>query len=74
MLLIFLAVDEEISEFRNPLEFVYPECAIQDSKKNRPEGGGGGEQVVPEKGFEPSRPYGHCDLNAARLPIPPLWH
>ena len=29
-------------------------------------------KMVPEKGFEPTRPYGHCDLNAARLPIPPL--
>jgi hypothetical protein len=32
------------------------------------------EKVVPEEGFEPSRPCGHCDLNAARLPVPPPWH
>ena len=30
--------------------------------------------VVPRKGLEPSRPCGHCDLNAARLPIPPSGH
>ena len=29
-------------------------------------------KMVPEKGLEPTRPCGHCDLNAARLPIPPL--
>jgi hypothetical protein len=28
--------------------------------------------VVPEGGFEPPRDCSHCDLNAARLPIPPL--
>ncbi len=28
---------------------------------------------IPEEGFEPSRPYGHYDLNVARLPVPPLW-
>ena len=30
--------------------------------------------MVPEGGLEPPRPCGHCALNAARLPIPPLWH
>ena len=27
--------------------------------------------LVPRGGLEPPRPFGHCDLNAARLPIPP---
>lgn len=27
---------------------------------------------VPKAGLEPARPCGHCALNAARLPIPPL--
>jgi hypothetical protein len=25
--------------------------------------------MVPKVGFEPTRPYGHCALNAARLPF-----
>ena len=25
--------------------------------------------MVPKEGFEPTRPYGHCALNAARLPF-----
>ena len=28
--------------------------------------------VVREEGLEPSRPFGHRNLNPARLPIPPL--
>jgi hypothetical protein len=27
---------------------------------------------VRERGVEPLRPFGHTDLNRARLPIPPL--
>ena len=27
---------------------------------------------VPKGGVEPPRPCGHCALNAARLPVPPL--
>ena len=38
-------------------------------------GSGGGELIgcrpMRMKGLEPSRPYGHTDLNRARLPIPP---
>src|SRR5690606_19969575 len=30
------------------------------------------EVVVREGGVEPPRPFGHTDLNRARLPIPPL--
>src|SRR5712675_2501106 len=30
--------------------------------------------MVPERGLEPPRPCDHCDLNAARLPVPPLGH
>ena len=30
--------------------------------------------MVRLKGLEPSRPFGHSDLNAARLPIPPQPH
>jgi hypothetical protein len=30
--------------------------------------------MVPKAGFEPARPYGHCALNTARLPVPPLRH
>ena len=30
--------------------------------------------MVPGGGFEPPRENSHCDLNAARLPIPPLRH
>ena len=30
--------------------------------------------MVPRRGLEPPRPKGHCDLNAARLPIPPSGH
>ncbi len=30
--------------------------------------------LVPKGGFEPPRGCPHCDLNAARLPIPPLRH
>ncbi len=29
---------------------------------------------MPKAGFEPARPCGHCALNAARLPVPPLRH
>ena len=29
------------------------------------------QSLVPGKGLEPSRPFGHNDLNVARLPIPP---
>ena len=29
---------------------------------------------MPKAGVEPARPFGHCALNAARLPIPPLRH
>ena len=29
------------------------------------------QSLVPSKGLEPSRPFGHNDLNVARLPIPP---
>lgn len=29
---------------------------------------------MPKGGLEPPRPYGHCALNAARLPVPPLRH
>ncbi len=32
-----------------------------------------GENVVPEGGIEPPRPFGHGFLKPARLPIPPLW-
>src|SRR5438445_1270481 len=32
------------------------------------------EELVPERGLEPPRPCDHCDLNAARLPVPPLGH
>ena len=28
--------------------------------------------MVREEGLEPSRPFGHRNLNPARLPIPPL--
>ena len=28
--------------------------------------------MVPKEGLEPTRACAHCDLNAARLPIPPL--
>ncbi len=28
--------------------------------------------LVPKEGLEPTRACAHCDLNAARLPIPPL--
>ena len=31
-------------------------------------------ELVPERGLEPPRPCDHCDLNAARLPVPPLGH
>lgn len=31
-----------------------------------------GYSVVREGGVEPPRPFGHTDLNRARLPIPPL--
>ena len=30
--------------------------------------------MVRSKGLEPSRPYGHSHLKAARLPIPPTPH
>ena len=30
--------------------------------------------LVPEKGLEPSQPFGHWNLNPARLPISPLGH
>src|SRR5258708_522548 len=30
------------------------------------------QELVPERGLEPPRPCDHCDLNAARLPVPPL--
>ncbi len=30
-----------------------------------------GLYVVPERGFEPPRPFEHIDLNDTRLPIPP---
>jgi hypothetical protein len=30
--------------------------------------------MVRMRGLEPPRPYGHGDLNAARLPIPPHPH
>jgi hypothetical protein len=30
--------------------------------------------MVPERGLEPPLPCENCDLNAARLPIPPLGH
>lgn len=29
-------------------------------------------QMVPKAGVEPARPFGHCPLKTARLPIPPL--
>src|SRR5690348_2762047 len=29
---------------------------------------------VPRKGFEPSHPFGRCDLNTVRLPISPPGH
>ena len=29
-------------------------------------------KMVPKEGFEPTRACAHCDLNAARLPVPPL--
>ena len=29
--------------------------------------------MVPKGGFEPPLPCGNCALNAARLPVPPLW-
>lgn len=32
-------------------------------------GSGAFEVLVREGGFEPPRPFGHCDLNAARLPF-----
>ena len=46
---------------------VEDECAVRTEvltaqKKTR----------VPKGGFEPPHPYGHCALNAARLPVPPL--
>ncbi len=33
-----------------------------------------GETLVPERGLEPPLPCENCDLNAARLPIPPFGH
>jgi hypothetical protein len=30
--------------------------------------------LVPKLGVEPRWPFGHCALNAARLPVPPLRH
>ena len=33
-----------------------------------------GDQLVPERGLEPPLPCENCDLNAARLPIPPFGH
>ena len=32
------------------------------------------KSLVPKRGLEPPRPYGHYTLNVARLPIPPLRH
>ncbi len=32
------------------------------------------EKLVPERGLEPPLPCENCDLNAARLPIPPFGH
>ena len=32
------------------------------------------DQLVPERGLEPPLPCENCDLNAARLPIPPFGH
>jgi hypothetical protein len=32
------------------------------------------EELVPERGLEPPLPCENCDLNAARLPIPPFGH
>ena len=29
---------------------------------------------MPERGLEPPLPCENCDLNAARLPVPPLGH
>jgi hypothetical protein len=49
-----------------PLGFVPTEAA---------EGRGEWEETHPEvreEGLEPSRPFGHRNLNPARLPIPPL--
>ncbi len=33
-----------------------------------------GETLVTERGLEPPLPCENCDLNAARLPIPPFGH
>lgn len=30
--------------------------------------------VVPAEGFEPPCPFGHCTLNAARIPVSPDRH
>ena len=32
------------------------------------------EGFVPKIGFEPTHPFGRCDLNTVRLPISPLGH
>ena len=44
-----------------------------DQNAERPSSRGRGPLlVVREGGVEPPRPFGHTDLNRARLPIPPL--
>jgi hypothetical protein len=39
---------------------------------NKPRSEDRGLSLVREGGVEPPRPFGHTDLNRARLPIPPL--
>ena len=44
--------------------------ALQQTTK--PQAKAWGFVVVREGGVEPPRPFGHTDLNRARLPVPPL--
>jgi site-specific DNA recombinase len=52
-----------------------PACATGPRNGQDPLSSGGlgsnVDQMVRMRGLEPPRPYGHGDLNAARLPIPP---
>ena len=48
---------------------VNPQQAHSDKRRKAPKGL---SYVVREGGVEPPRPFGHTDLNRARLPIPPL--
>ena len=70
---IFAAIlSPELDSEAKPPSITRRESSKNDRTPRLFAGGSSNEQLVREGGLEPPHPFGHRNLNPARLPIPPL--